>query len=88
MEARLHGAVLAAAAAAAVAFGSLPPKLNPFIQPLMSSIRKEVGSGRICRHYWVIWKHEWAIWEHFGAFECITGRFGSTFEGFFRHNWA
>ena len=40
-EAKLHGAVLAAAAGAAVGFGALPPKLNPFIQPLMSSVRRE-----------------------------------------------
>jgi len=40
-EAKLHGAVLAAAAGAAVSFGALPPKLNPFIQPLMSAVRRE-----------------------------------------------
>ena len=40
-EVRLHLGVLAAAAAAAVAFGALPVKLNPLIQPLMSSIRRE-----------------------------------------------
>jgi len=40
-EAKLHGSVLAAAAGAAVSFGALPPKLNPFIQPLMSSVRRE-----------------------------------------------
>ena len=40
-EAKLHGSVLAAAAGAAIGFGALPPKLNPFIQPLMSSVRRE-----------------------------------------------
>lgn len=40
-ETRLHSAVLAAAAGAAVSFGALPPKLNPFIQPLMHSVRRE-----------------------------------------------
>lgn len=43
-EVRLHSSVLAAAAGAAVAFGALPPKLNPFIQPLMMSIRRECDS--------------------------------------------
>ena len=33
--------MLSAAAGAAVAFGALPGKLNPFIQPLMSSVRRE-----------------------------------------------
>ena len=33
--------MLAAAAGAAIGFGALPPKLNPFIQPLMSSVRRE-----------------------------------------------
>ena len=40
-ETRLHASVLAAAAGAAVSFGALPPKLNPFIQPLMLSVRRE-----------------------------------------------
>ena len=40
-EAHLHSFTLAAAAGAAVAFGALPPKLNPFIQPLMGSVRRE-----------------------------------------------
>jgi TATA-binding protein-associated factor len=43
-EARLHGSALAAAAGAAVAFGALPPKLNPFIQPLMGSVRRETDA--------------------------------------------
>ena len=42
--ARLHGAALSAAAGAAVAFGALPPKLNPFIQPLMGSVRRETDA--------------------------------------------
>ena len=33
-----------AAAGAAVAFGALPPKLNPFIQPLMGSVRRETDA--------------------------------------------
>lgn len=40
-ESRLHGSVLASAAGAAISFGALPPKLNPFIQPLMASVRRE-----------------------------------------------
>ena len=40
-ETRLHASVLAAAAGTAVSFGALPPKLNPFIQPLMLSVRRE-----------------------------------------------
>ena len=40
-ETQLHGSTLAAAAGAAVAFGALPPKLNPFIQPLMHGVRRE-----------------------------------------------
>jgi TATA-binding protein-associated factor len=40
-ESKMHGSVLAAAAGAAVGFGALPPKLNPFIQPLMASVRRE-----------------------------------------------
>ena len=45
-EQRLHSISLAAAAGAAVAFGALPSKLNPFIQPLMGSVRRE-GDGNI-----------------------------------------
>ena len=40
-EAKLHGSVLAAAAGAAISYGALPPKLNPFIQPLMAAVRRE-----------------------------------------------
>ena len=40
-QTRLHSGVLAAAASAAVAFGALPAKLNPFIQPLMNAIKRE-----------------------------------------------
>lgn len=40
-ESKLHQSVLAAAAAAAVAFQELPEKLNPIIQPLMAATRRE-----------------------------------------------
>ena len=40
-EMKLHQSVLAAAAALAVSFQRLPQKLNPIIQPLMASTRRE-----------------------------------------------